>query len=289
MKGILLAGGSGSRLFPMTLATSKMILPVYDKPTVYYPLATLMRMGLREILVISSPKDLPALRALLRDGTQWGVRLTYAVQEKPRGIADALLIAEKFIGEEPVSLILGDNIFAGHSFEARLPSLRDHKGGARVLAARVPDPQRFGVVTIDASGKALSLVEKPTAPVSDWAVTGLYVYDSGCVEKAHRLRPSSRGELEITDLNSAYLGEDALHVEQLPQGTIWIDAGTPDSLMQASQLIYQEQTRCGRPVACLEDVALETGFISIETLHLIEREYPDNAYGLYVRSLLKKR
>lgn len=265
-KGIILAGGSGTRLHPMTLAASKQLLPVYDKPMVYYPLSVLMLAGVRDILVISTPADLPQFRRLLGDGERFGVRFSYAEQPRPEGLAQAFLIGREWIAGEPCALVLGDNlIFADHlSVLLRMATAREH--GATVFAYQVRDPERYGVVTMDATGRAVEIVEKPAVPQSNWAVIGLYFYDARVTELAARVRPSARGELEITDLNRLYMEERSLHVERLGRGCAWLDAGTPDSLLQAATFVQTIQSRQGMLVGCPEEVAFRMGWIDAAAL-----------------------
>jgi glucose-1-phosphate thymidylyltransferase len=266
LKGIILAGGSGTRLHPMTLASSKQLLPVYDKPMVYYPLSTLMLAGIADILVISTPEDLPQFRRLLGDGSRYGVRFAYAEQPKPDGIAQAFLIGRDWIAGGPCALALGDNLIFGDHLSAMLQGAAARPQGATVFAYQVRDPERYGVATFDAKGKALDLVEKPAAPVSNWAVTGLYFYDARVTELAASIRPSPRGELEITDLNRIYLEEGSLRVERLSRGYAWLDAGTPDSLLQAATFVQTIQARQGMLVGCPEEVAYRMGFIDADLL-----------------------
>jgi glucose-1-phosphate thymidylyltransferase len=266
MKGILLAGGSGTRLHPMTLAASKQLLPVYDKPMVYYPLSTLMLAGIRDIMVISTPEDLPQFRRLLGDGSRFGVRFAYAVQPKPDGIAQAFLIASDWIGGASCALALGDNIIHADHLTQLLQKAAKAETGATVFAYQVRDPERYGVVSFDAKGRAMELVEKPSIPTSNWAVTGLYFYDSQVTDIARSIRPSARGELEITDLNKVYLNAGTLRVDRLSRGCAWLDAGTPDSLLQAATFVQTIQSRTGNLVGCPEEVAFRMGYISAEAL-----------------------
>jgi glucose-1-phosphate thymidylyltransferase len=266
MKGILLAGGSGTRLHPMTLASSKQLLPVYDKPMVYYPLSTLILAGIREIILISTPEDLPQFRRLLGDGSRFGVRLAYAMQPKPEGIAQAFLIASEWIAGASCALVLGDNIIHADHLSRLLQQAAKAETGATVFAYQVRDPERYGVVSFDTAGRAIDLVEKPLVPASNWAVTGLYFYDHRVSEFARGIKPSARDELEITDLNKVYLEAGALRVERLSRGCAWLDAGTPDSLLQAATFVQTIQSRTGNLVGCPEEVAWRMGYISAETL-----------------------
>ena len=284
MKGILLAGGSGTRLHPMTLAASKQLLPVYDKPMVYYPLGTLMLAGIRDILLISTPADLPSFRRLLGDGSQFGVTITYAEQPKPEGIAQAFQIGAEWIGGEACALALGDNIIYGHGLveSLRAAASRAEAGEATIFGYRVADPERYGVAEFDAEGRVLSLEEKPTKPKSDWAVIGLYFYDSRVTRLARDLAPSARGELEITDLNKVYLADGTLRAEQLGRGCAWLDAGTPGSLLQAATFVETVQERQGLQVGCPEEIAFRMGFIDEETLRKDAMEFASNDYGQYL-------
>ncbi len=287
-KGIILAGGSGTRLYPVTHVVSKQLLPIYDKPMVYYPLTTLMLAGIRDILVISTPQDTPRFRELLGDGQQWGIKLSYKVQPSPDGLAQAFTLGEKFIGKDPVTLILGDNIFYGHEFANQLTAANE-QNGATVFAYAVTDPERYGVVEFNAAGQARALVEKPKKPKSRYAVTGLYFYDNSVVQLAKSLKPSARGELEITDLNNLYLKQGRLNVCVLGRGMAWLDTGTHDSLLQASQFIETVENRQGLKVACPEEVAYRKGYISAQQLTALAKPLIKNAYGQYLMSILKDR
>jgi glucose-1-phosphate thymidylyltransferase len=286
MKGIILAGGRGTRLHPLTISVSKQLLPVYDKPMVYYPLSTLMLAGIRDILVISSPEALPAFHTLLGSGNQWGLQFTYAEQSEPRGLADAFLVKPEFIDHQPVCLILGDNIFFGHGFPEQLRELAGLKEGALIFAYSVRDPQRYGVVEFDESKRALSIEEKPAKPRSNYAVPGIYFYDHQVVEFAKTLKPSGRGELEITDLNKIYLERNQLRVEVLGRGIAWLDAGTHESLLQAANFIQTVEERQGMMISCPEEIAYRMGYITLDELQKLPAAMNNNQYGEYLMHLL---
>lgn len=288
-KGIILAGGSGTRLHPATLSVSKQLLPVYDKPMIYYPLSTLLLAGIRDILIISTPQDTPRFEQLLGNGSQWGINLTYAVQPSPDGLAQAFTIGADFIGNNPSALVLGDNIFYGHDFQALLLSAGQRESGASVFAYHVNDPERYGVAEFDDSGRVLSLEEKPKAPKSSYAVTGLYFYDNQVVDMARELKPSARGELEITDLNNLYLQRQELQVEIMGRGYAWLDTGTHDSLLEASQYIATMERRQGLKVACPEEICYRTGWITAEQVERLAQPMLKNGYGQYLQNLLKEK
>lgn len=288
MKGIILAGGSGTRLHPLTQTISKQILPVYDKPVIYYPLATLMIAGIKDILIISTPRDLPMIQGVLGDGKELGIQLRYLPQPKPEGIAQAFLIGEDFIGKDKVCLILGDNLFYGHELHEQLAKVSKLSKGAAVFAYRVQDPERYGVVQFDKAGTALSIEEKPQIPKSDWAVTGLYFYDNSVVETTRSLKPSARGELEITDLNRQYLKRGELHVERMGRGVAWLDMGTPDALLSSSIFVQTLEKRQGLKIACIEEIAFRKGFISKNQLAVLAERNSKSDYGNYLLKISKE-
>ncbi len=288
MKGIVLAGGSGTRLYPLTKVTSKQLLPVYDKPMIYYPLSVLMNAGIKDILIISTPDDTPRFEELLGDGSQFGISLQYKVQPSPDGLAQAFIIGEEFIGDDNVAMVLGDNIFHGHGLTKRLRAAAEKTEGATVFGYYVEDPERFGVVGFDENGKATSLEEKPEQPKSNYAVTGLYFYDNKVVEYAKNLKPGKRGELEITDLNRIYLEDNKLAVTLLGDGFTWLDTGTHESLVDATNFVYTIETHQHRKIACLEEIAFDNGWISMAQMEEIYETYKKNQYGAYLKKVMDR-
>lgn len=289
MKGIVLAGGSGTRLYPITKGTSKQLLPIYDKPMVYYPISVLMLAGIRDILIISTPDDMPGFKRLLGDGSQFGVKFSYAIQPSPDGLAQAFLIGEEFIDGDSCALVLGDNIYFGESFGRKLEAVVQRTDGATVFGYQVMDPERFGVVEFDESNRAVSLEEKPSEPKSNWAVTGLYFYDKNVVQMAKKVKPSARGELEITTLNEMYLELGNLHVEKLGRGFAWLDTGTHESLLEASQFIHTIEQRQGFKVACLEEIAYRKGWLTKEEVLSQAKILSKTQYGEYLQTLVEEK
>jgi glucose-1-phosphate thymidylyltransferase len=287
LKGIVLAGGSGTRLYPITRGLSKQLLPIYDKPMIYYPLSTLMLAGIRDILVITTPADRSQFERLLGDGSQWGIRLSYAEQPRPAGLAEAFIIGANFIGRDRVAMVLGDNIFFGHGLPELLAKAAGREDGATVFAYHVQDPERYGVVTFDKNERPVSIEEKPKNPSSNWAVTGLYFFDNNVVRHASRVKPSARGELEITDLQMCYLSEGALHIERMGRGFAWLDTGTFQSLIEAASFVQTLETRQGMKVACLEEIAFRLGFITRDELVLLANSLEKSGYGRYLLDLVK--
>jgi glucose-1-phosphate thymidylyltransferase len=286
LKGIVLAGGSGTRLYPITQAVSKQLLPVYDKPMIYYPLSTLMLAGIRDILIITTPADRPQFERLLADGSQWGIRLTYAEQARPAGLAEAFIIGADFIGDDRVAMVLGDNIFFGHGLSELLARAAGRGEGATVFAYHVRDPERYGVVTFDEADRPLRIEEKPKEPVSNWAVTGLYFFDNRVVQYARQVKPSARGELEVTDLQTRYLATNALHVERMGRGFAWLDTGTVASLIEAASFVQTLETRQGMKIACLEEIAFRQGFIDRDAVIALAKPLEKSGYGRYLTEVV---
>jgi len=289
VKGIILAGGSGTRLYPSTVCVSKQLLPVYDKPLIYYPLSTLMLAGVREILIITTPEHNSQFRRLLGDGSRWGLSLSYAVQYQPRGLADAFILGQEHVGNDRCALVLGDNIFHGHGLTRMLQDATQRTTGATIFAHKVREPERYGIVDIASDGRALSIVEKPTKPASRWAVTGLYFYDNQVVEMARSLKPSARGEIEITDINNIYLKRGAIHVEILGRGYTWFDAGTPQSLLEASEFVHTIEQRQGLKIACLEEIAHAQGMVGTDHLKQMIEQAPKSEYRDYLMEVGEDR
>ncbi len=289
MKGIILAGGTGTRLYPVTMVACKQLLPVYDKPLIYYPLSTLMLAGIKDILIVSTPEDTPIMKKLLGDGSKIGLGIEYAVQDSPRGLADAFIIGEDFIADDSVALILGDNLFYGSSFRPLLQKALQNTDGAVVFGYPVRDPERFGVVEFDKNMNALSIEEKPKDPKSNWAVVGLYFYDNSVVKRAKKLKPSKRGEIEITDLNKSYLSEGKLKVELMGRGYAWLDTGTPQAMMEAANFIKIIEERQGYKISCIEEIAYNMGFISLEQLEKLGKNLEKSNYGKYILSIVREK
>jgi glucose-1-phosphate thymidylyltransferase len=287
MKGIILAGGSGTRLYPITRSVSKQLMPVYDKPMIYYPIAVLMLAGIKDVLVITTPEDLDQFKRLLNDGSQWGITLQYAIQPEPKGLAQAFIIGEAFIGSDPVCLILGDNIFFGHGLPEQIQDASKRAKGATIFGYYVRSPERYGVISFDESGKVLDIEEKPAEPKSNYAVTGLYFYDNDVVQIAKKIKPSPRGELEITDVNKAYLDRGDLHVELIGRGAAWLDTGTHESLLDAANFIKVVEDRQGLKIACLEEIAYRLGYINAEQVRKVAHPLAKNSYGQYLLQLME--